>query len=169
MDFSKFLNGFVKVDTWVSLSCYMDLSKLLHRFVKVVLYFSPFFSLGSVVPLVMFTTNTRTPKWIISAILNKNQWHGPSKQDCSLRICTILKHTMKMTLLVLTFRNIWGHQSLGARCHNFGAPAIFWRVFFTLCTHLCQWSHDISDTKAMMPGSEDFGAPKCSWLIETRH
>ena len=24
MDFSKFLNGFVKVDTWVSLSCYMD-------------------------------------------------------------------------------------------------------------------------------------------------
>ena len=30
-----FFNGFVKVDTWVSLSCYMDLSKLLLGFVKV--------------------------------------------------------------------------------------------------------------------------------------
>ena len=29
------LNGFVKIDTWISLSCYMDLPKSLHGFVKV--------------------------------------------------------------------------------------------------------------------------------------
>ena len=32
MDFSKLLHGFVKIDTWISLSCYMDLSKLMHGF-----------------------------------------------------------------------------------------------------------------------------------------
>ena len=49
MDFSKLLDGFVKIDTrislcfswickidrWISLSCYMDLSKLKQGFVKV--------------------------------------------------------------------------------------------------------------------------------------
>ena len=29
MDFTKLLHGFVKNDTWIFLSCYMDLSKLL--------------------------------------------------------------------------------------------------------------------------------------------
>ena len=50
MYFPKLLHGFVKIDTWISLSCYMDLSKLLHGFVKVVtwiclscsMYFLPF-------------------------------------------------------------------------------------------------------------------------------
>ena len=56
MDLSKLLDGFVKIDIWISLSCYMDLSKfvnidtwvyltfihiyllkLLHRFARVVL------------------------------------------------------------------------------------------------------------------------------------
>ena len=32
MDFSKLLPGFVKIDTWIFLSCYMDLSKLRHGF-----------------------------------------------------------------------------------------------------------------------------------------
>ena len=52
MDFSAFLHGFVKIDTyiyvskllqglvkiytWISPSCYMDLSKFIHRFVEVV-------------------------------------------------------------------------------------------------------------------------------------
>ena len=50
MDFSKLLDGFVKIDTWISPSCYMDFSGLLHGFVKVVtwicqscsMYFSHF-------------------------------------------------------------------------------------------------------------------------------
>ena len=29
MDFFKLLNGFVKIFTWISLGCYMDLSKLI--------------------------------------------------------------------------------------------------------------------------------------------
>ena len=32
MDFSKLLNGFVKIDTWISLSSNMDLSKLINGF-----------------------------------------------------------------------------------------------------------------------------------------
>ena len=40
MDFSKLLQGFVKIDAWISLSCYMDLSKLLHGLVEVVLCLS---------------------------------------------------------------------------------------------------------------------------------
>ena len=36
MNFTKLLNGFVKIDTWISLSCYMDLSKLIHGFLQVV-------------------------------------------------------------------------------------------------------------------------------------
>ena len=36
MIFSMLLNVFVKIDTWISLSCYVGLSKLLHGFVKVV-------------------------------------------------------------------------------------------------------------------------------------
>ena len=32
MDFSKLLYGFVKIDRWISLSCYIDLPKLLHGF-----------------------------------------------------------------------------------------------------------------------------------------
>ena len=31
-----FCFGFIKIDTWISLSCYMDLSELIHGFVKVV-------------------------------------------------------------------------------------------------------------------------------------
>ena len=31
-----FCFGFIKIDTWISLSCYMDLSELIHEFVKVV-------------------------------------------------------------------------------------------------------------------------------------
>ena len=30
------LNGFVKINTWISRSWYVDLSKLIHGFVKVV-------------------------------------------------------------------------------------------------------------------------------------
>ena len=30
--FSKLLNGFVKIDTWISLSCHLDFSKLIHGF-----------------------------------------------------------------------------------------------------------------------------------------
>ena len=36
MDFFKLLHGFVKIDTWISLSCYVDLSKLLNVFVNFV-------------------------------------------------------------------------------------------------------------------------------------
>ena len=36
MDFFKLLNGFVKIDTWISPSYYLDMPKLLHGFVKVV-------------------------------------------------------------------------------------------------------------------------------------
>ena len=32
MDFSNFLDGFVKIDIWISQSCYMDLSKSIHGF-----------------------------------------------------------------------------------------------------------------------------------------
>ena len=32
MVFSHLLQGFVKIETWISLSCYMDLSKLIHGF-----------------------------------------------------------------------------------------------------------------------------------------
>ena len=32
MYFSKLLHGFVKIDKWITLSCYMDLSKVIHRF-----------------------------------------------------------------------------------------------------------------------------------------
>ena len=35
-DFFKFLNGFVKIDKLISLNCYMDLSKLIHRFLLIV-------------------------------------------------------------------------------------------------------------------------------------
>ena len=38
--FSMSLHGFVKIDTWISLSSYKDLLKLLHGFVKVVLCIS---------------------------------------------------------------------------------------------------------------------------------
>ena len=42
-----FFHGFVKIDRWISLSCYMDLSKLKQGFVKVATWtdqtcFSPF-------------------------------------------------------------------------------------------------------------------------------
>ena len=40
MDFSDLLPWFVKIDTGISLSCYLDLSKLLQGFVKVVLCIS---------------------------------------------------------------------------------------------------------------------------------
>ena len=33
---SKLSHGFVKIDSWISLSCYMDLSKLIHGFLLVV-------------------------------------------------------------------------------------------------------------------------------------
>ena len=33
MDLSKLLYWFVKTDTWIFLSCYMNLSKLIHGFV----------------------------------------------------------------------------------------------------------------------------------------
>ena len=36
MDFSELLHGIVQIDTWISLSCYMDLSKLIHQFLLVV-------------------------------------------------------------------------------------------------------------------------------------
>ena len=36
MDFFKLLHGFVKIDTWICLSCYVDLSKLLNVFVNFV-------------------------------------------------------------------------------------------------------------------------------------
>ena len=36
LDLSKLLNGFVKIDTWISLSCYKDLLKFQYGFVKVV-------------------------------------------------------------------------------------------------------------------------------------
>ena len=48
MEFSKLFYGFVKIDTWISLSCYRDLSKVLHGFIKVVtwifcfMFFLPF-------------------------------------------------------------------------------------------------------------------------------
>ena len=35
IDFSKLLDGFVKIDAWISLICHMDLSKLIHRFLYV--------------------------------------------------------------------------------------------------------------------------------------
>ena len=34
------IHGFVKINTWISLSCFMDLSKLPHEFVKVFLWIS---------------------------------------------------------------------------------------------------------------------------------
>ena len=34
MDLSKLLDGFVKVDVWISLSCNMDLSKLIQGFIE---------------------------------------------------------------------------------------------------------------------------------------
>ena len=37
-EFSKLLDGFVKIDAWISLSCYMDFSKLMHGFVKAVMW-----------------------------------------------------------------------------------------------------------------------------------
>ena len=41
LDFSKlFIDRFVKIDTWISLSCYMDLLNLLLGFFKVVLFVS---------------------------------------------------------------------------------------------------------------------------------
>ena len=38
LDLSKLLHGFIKIDTWISLwrSCCMDLSKLVHVFLEVV-------------------------------------------------------------------------------------------------------------------------------------
>ena len=38
MYFSKLVHGFVKIDTWISPSYYMDLSKLLNGFVKVAMW-----------------------------------------------------------------------------------------------------------------------------------
>ena len=32
MDFSEFLHGFVNMDTWLSLSCYTEVSKLIYGF-----------------------------------------------------------------------------------------------------------------------------------------
>ena len=40
MDFSKLLDGFVKIDTWISFGCYRDLLKLIRVLVKVVLCIS---------------------------------------------------------------------------------------------------------------------------------
>ena len=40
MDFSELLHVFVEIDTRICQSCYMDLSMLLHGFVKVVLCIS---------------------------------------------------------------------------------------------------------------------------------
>ena len=47
MDFFKLLHGFVKIDTWICLSCYVDLSKLLNVFVNFVtqIFFMYFCSL----------------------------------------------------------------------------------------------------------------------------
>ena len=36
MDFSKLLHGFVKINKWISRSCYVDLSKLINGFLQVV-------------------------------------------------------------------------------------------------------------------------------------
>ena len=47
MDFCKLGHGFVKIDTWISLSCYMDLK--LFFFAK-----QNQACIGSVVPLLMF-------------------------------------------------------------------------------------------------------------------
>ena len=41
MDFYKLLDVFVNIDIWISLSCYLDLSKWLHGFVKVVMWICP--------------------------------------------------------------------------------------------------------------------------------
>ena len=38
MDFSNLLHGLVKIDTWISLSCYMDLSKTMPGFRLVVIW-----------------------------------------------------------------------------------------------------------------------------------
>ena len=38
MDFSELLHGFLKIDTWISLTCHMDLSKLMHGFLKFVIW-----------------------------------------------------------------------------------------------------------------------------------
>ena len=35
MDFSKLLHGSVRIDAWISLSCYIDMSKMLNVFVEV--------------------------------------------------------------------------------------------------------------------------------------
>ena len=35
-ELKKLLSGCVKIDTWISQSCYMDLSKLIHGCLKVV-------------------------------------------------------------------------------------------------------------------------------------
>ena len=40
LDLSNLMHGFVKIYTHIFLSCYMNLSKLLRGFVKVVLYIS---------------------------------------------------------------------------------------------------------------------------------
>ena len=36
LDLSKSLDGYVKIDKWISPGCYMDLSKLINGFVKIV-------------------------------------------------------------------------------------------------------------------------------------
>ena len=36
MDISKLLNGFVNIDTWISLNCYMNLSKMIYGIFSVV-------------------------------------------------------------------------------------------------------------------------------------
>ena len=40
MEFSKLWHGFVKIDTWISLSYYLDFLKMIYGFVKVFLFIS---------------------------------------------------------------------------------------------------------------------------------
>ena len=40
MEFSKLWHGFVKIDTWISLSYYLEFLKMIYGFVKVFLFIS---------------------------------------------------------------------------------------------------------------------------------
>ena len=83
---SKLSHGFVKIDTWISLSCDMDLSKLIHRYLLVVIWIFKRSSLSTALANI---------HWIV----NKIQDTGRKKQRTNEKLTRRNVNELKTTVL----------------------------------------------------------------------
>ena len=67
MDFSKLLHRYVKIETWISLSCYMDLSNLSHVYLDLLKLLEGF---------VKVDQNAKNVKFATFAILRQKCTNG---------------------------------------------------------------------------------------------